>query len=188
MALCGEIGGRPLEAMTLIALGFRDLSMSATSIGPIKAMILSLPLAEVRAEVDALVEQRRRSRLVARAVARDRRALRRPASDANMNLDGHLDTILRRHEELGHKLSASPSGAEYAEISREYAELEPLAEAIRVLRAKEKERADLEAMLADPALDAEMRLDRCGRDGGGAHGERRDDPQNPPRLAAQGRR
>ena len=58
VALCGEIGGRPLEAMTLIALGFRDLSMSATSIGPIKAMILSLPLQPVRAEVVALLEQR----------------------------------------------------------------------------------------------------------------------------------
>jgi phosphotransferase system enzyme I (PtsP) len=58
VALCGEIGGRPLEAMTLIALGFRDLSMSATSIGPIKAMILSLPLQPVRAEVEALLESR----------------------------------------------------------------------------------------------------------------------------------
>jgi phosphotransferase system enzyme I (PtsP) len=58
VALCGEIGGRPLEAMTLIALGFRDLSMSATSIGPIKAMILSLPLQPVRDEVMALVDRR----------------------------------------------------------------------------------------------------------------------------------
>jgi phosphotransferase system enzyme I (PtsP) len=58
VALCGEIGGRPLEAMTLIALGFRDLSMSATSIGPIKAMVLSLPLEPVRAEVEALLESR----------------------------------------------------------------------------------------------------------------------------------
>ena len=58
VALCGEIGGRPLEAMTLIALGFRDLSMSATSIGPIKAMVLSLPLAPVRAEVEALIAER----------------------------------------------------------------------------------------------------------------------------------
>ena len=57
VALCGEIGGRPLEAMTLIALGFRDLSMSATAIGPIKAMILSLPLAPVRADVLALMEK-----------------------------------------------------------------------------------------------------------------------------------
>jgi phosphotransferase system enzyme I (PtsP) len=58
VALCGEIGGRPLEAMTLLALGFRDLSMSATSIGPIKAMILSLPLAPVQAEVEALIAER----------------------------------------------------------------------------------------------------------------------------------
>ncbi len=57
VALCGEIGGRPLEAMTLMALGFRDLSMSATAIGPIKAMTLSLPLAPVRADVLALLEQ-----------------------------------------------------------------------------------------------------------------------------------
>ena len=56
VALCGEIGGRPLEAMTLMALGFRDLSMSATAIGPIKAMTLSLPLAPVRVDVLALLE------------------------------------------------------------------------------------------------------------------------------------
>jgi phosphotransferase system enzyme I (PtsP) len=55
VALCGEIGGRPLEAMTLIALGFRHLSMSAVSLGPIKAMVLSLPLAAVRPEVEALL-------------------------------------------------------------------------------------------------------------------------------------
>ncbi len=74
-----------------------------------------------------------------------------------MNLDAHLDTILRRHGELGHKLGEGASGADYADISREYAELEPLAAAIRALRAKEKELADLEAMLADPALEADMR-------------------------------
>ena len=55
VALCGEIGGRPLEAMTLIALGFRNLSMSATSLGPIRAMVLSLPLDAVRTEVETLL-------------------------------------------------------------------------------------------------------------------------------------
>jgi phosphotransferase system, enzyme I, PtsP len=58
VALCGEIGGRPLEAMTLIALGFRDLSMSATAVGPIKAMTLSLPLGPVQAEIEALMAER----------------------------------------------------------------------------------------------------------------------------------
>jgi len=79
-----------------------------------------------------------------------------------MNLDGHLDTILRRHDELGDQLAQGAGGADYAETSREYAELEPLAAAIRALRAKQKERADLDAMLADPALEADMRAIAAG--------------------------
>ena len=55
VALCGEIGGRPLEAMALIALGYRDLSMSATAIGPLKAMVLSLDAGAVRKELDAML-------------------------------------------------------------------------------------------------------------------------------------
>ena len=42
VTVCGEIAGRPLEAMALIALGLRSLSMAPASIGPIKSMILSL--------------------------------------------------------------------------------------------------------------------------------------------------
>jgi phosphotransferase system enzyme I (PtsP) len=42
VTVCGEIGGRPLEAMALIALGFRRFSMSPASIGPVKAMLLAL--------------------------------------------------------------------------------------------------------------------------------------------------
>ena len=42
IALCGEIGGRPLEAMALIGAGFRTLSMAPASIGPVKTMILGL--------------------------------------------------------------------------------------------------------------------------------------------------
>jgi phosphotransferase system, enzyme I, PtsP len=42
VTVCGEIGGRPLEAMALIGLGYRSLSMSPASIGPVKAMLLEL--------------------------------------------------------------------------------------------------------------------------------------------------
>ncbi|HXF54760.1 MAG TPA: phosphoenolpyruvate--protein phosphotransferase [Hyphomicrobiaceae bacterium] len=42
VTLCGEMAGRPLEAMALIAIGFRSLSMAPASIGPVKTMILSL--------------------------------------------------------------------------------------------------------------------------------------------------
>jgi peptide chain release factor 1 len=74
-----------------------------------------------------------------------------------MTVNANLDLILRRHEELGARLSQGVAGGDYAQVSRELAELEPIAAAIRTLRAKEKERADLVAMLADPTLDADMR-------------------------------
>jgi phosphotransferase system enzyme I (PtsP) len=48
VTVCGEIGGRPLEAMALLALGYRSLSMSPTSLGPVKAMLLGLPVGEAR--------------------------------------------------------------------------------------------------------------------------------------------
>ena len=48
VTVCGEIGGRPLEALALIALGYRGLSMSPSAIGPVKAMILGLNVGEAR--------------------------------------------------------------------------------------------------------------------------------------------
>jgi len=48
VTLCGEMGGRPLEALALLALGYRSLSMSPSSIGPVKTMILSTPLDEAQ--------------------------------------------------------------------------------------------------------------------------------------------
>ncbi|KAB1071025.1 phosphoenolpyruvate--protein phosphotransferase [Methylobacterium planeticum] len=53
VTVCGEIGGRPLEAMALIGMGFRDLSMSPAAIGPVKAMVLSVDAAAVKAVIDA---------------------------------------------------------------------------------------------------------------------------------------
>ncbi len=44
LSVCGEMAGRPLEAMALIGVGIRNLSMSASSVGPVKEMIRSLPL------------------------------------------------------------------------------------------------------------------------------------------------
>jgi phosphotransferase system, enzyme I, PtsP len=42
VTLCGEMASKPLEALALIALGFRSLSFSAAALGPIKAMLLEL--------------------------------------------------------------------------------------------------------------------------------------------------
>ncbi len=42
VSLCGEMAGRPLEAMALIGAGFRDISMAPRAIGPVKTMVRSL--------------------------------------------------------------------------------------------------------------------------------------------------
>jgi len=57
LTLCGEMAGSPLEAMALIGLGLRSLSMAPASIGPIKTMILSLDAGKVAAYVDELLKE-----------------------------------------------------------------------------------------------------------------------------------
>lgn len=72
ISVCGEMGGRPLEALALMALGVRRLSITPAAVGPVKAMIRSTrlepvaaamqqwlvtPGARPRAELEALVRQ-----------------------------------------------------------------------------------------------------------------------------------
>lgn len=52
VTLCGEMAGNPLEAMALLALGMRSISMSPASVGPVKSMILSLDIDCVSGFVD----------------------------------------------------------------------------------------------------------------------------------------
>jgi phosphotransferase system enzyme I (PtsP) len=58
LTLCGEMAGKPLEAMALIGLGFRSISMAPASVGPVKAMILSLDAGTLRQLLDELLECR----------------------------------------------------------------------------------------------------------------------------------
>jgi phosphotransferase system enzyme I (PtsP) len=57
VTLCGEIGGQTLEAMALIAIGYRGLSMSPASIGPVKAMVLSLDAGDAQRYVGDLLSR-----------------------------------------------------------------------------------------------------------------------------------
>jgi len=52
VTVCGEMGGRPLETMALIGLGYRAFSMSAASIGPVKAMLRALDAGKLRERLD----------------------------------------------------------------------------------------------------------------------------------------
>ena len=57
VTLCGEIGGRALEAMALIGIGYCGLSMSPASIGPVKAAILAMDAGEICEIVAELIAQ-----------------------------------------------------------------------------------------------------------------------------------
>src|SRR5471030_2217491 len=73
LSLCGEMAGRPLDAMALLGLGLRTLSMQPGQIGPIKMMIRSLNLGEVSSFVDRLcnrTDHSLRTRLAAFAAER----------------------------------------------------------------------------------------------------------------------
>jgi phosphotransferase system enzyme I (PtsP) len=54
LSMCGDMAGNPIEAMALIALGFRTLSMAGSAIGPVKAMLRSLDAAAVGAYLDEI--------------------------------------------------------------------------------------------------------------------------------------
>ncbi len=54
ISLCGEMAGRPLDAMALVGLGLRSLSMAPSSIGPVKTMIRSLSAGDLKRYLDSL--------------------------------------------------------------------------------------------------------------------------------------
>ncbi|WP_244404122.1 phosphoenolpyruvate--protein phosphotransferase [Fulvimarina pelagi] len=52
VTLCGEMAGRSVAALALIAIGFRSISMAPPSIGAVKAMILDLDVAKATAFIE----------------------------------------------------------------------------------------------------------------------------------------
>src|SRR3954466_197474 len=53
--ICGEMAGRPLEAMALVGIGAENFSITPAGVGPVKAMVRSLDAAAVRGRLDQLL-------------------------------------------------------------------------------------------------------------------------------------
>jgi phosphotransferase system enzyme I (PtsP) len=53
--ICGEMGGRPLEAMALIGIGIEHFSITPAAIGPVKAMVRSIDAPAIRAKMTELL-------------------------------------------------------------------------------------------------------------------------------------
>lgn len=47
LGVCGEMGGRPLEALALIGLGIRRLSITPAAIGPVKELVRAVDVEEI---------------------------------------------------------------------------------------------------------------------------------------------
>nr|MBX2853911.1 phosphoenolpyruvate--protein phosphotransferase [Paracoccaceae bacterium] len=47
LSFCGEMAGRPMEALSLTALGFRSLSMRPAGIGPVKRALRAIDLSQL---------------------------------------------------------------------------------------------------------------------------------------------
>ncbi|MCC2602707.1 phosphoenolpyruvate--protein phosphotransferase [Sphingopyxis yananensis] len=56
LGVCGEMGGRPLEAMALLGLGIKRLSITPAGVGPVKAMIRSLDLGALQAAMPSILQ------------------------------------------------------------------------------------------------------------------------------------
>jgi protein subunit release factor A len=79
--------------------------------------------------------------------------------------DAKLDAILARHAALEAELSGQLSPEAYVKASREFSELSPIIDSVKRYRALLNELADLDALLADPSTDPEMRPPRRSREG-----------------------
>jgi phosphotransferase system enzyme I (PtsP) len=53
--ICGEMAGRPLEAMALIGIGAENFSITPAGVGPVKAMVRSLDASAARARLEQLL-------------------------------------------------------------------------------------------------------------------------------------
>ncbi len=68
-----------------------------------------------------------------------------------------MDQVVKRFDMLEAQMAAGPAPEAYVKMASEYSDMQDMVAKIRDLRAAEHEQADLEAMLADKATDAEMR-------------------------------
>src|SRR5260370_14801619 len=68
-----------------------------------------------------------------------------------------LDALLARHEAVERELASPVTPDTYVKLSREFAELAPIVETVKNYRGIVAEIDGLDALVADPATDPEMR-------------------------------
>jgi peptide chain release factor 1 len=68
-----------------------------------------------------------------------------------------LDILVARHAAIEAELAGQPDRERYVRLAREFAELVPLVDIVKAYRAADAELAAVDALIADPATEPEMR-------------------------------
>jgi peptide chain release factor 1 len=71
--------------------------------------------------------------------------------------DQKIDALIARFEGISAKMASGAQSDEFVQLSRDYAELEPVAEQAKALQKTRDELEEAREMLADPDLDDEMK-------------------------------
>jgi peptide chain release factor 1 len=71
--------------------------------------------------------------------------------------DQKLNALVERHALLERELASALPPETYVKLSREFAELAPVVDAVKSYRAAQRELDDLSGLIADPATESEMR-------------------------------
>lgn len=71
--------------------------------------------------------------------------------------DQKIDALIARFEGIAAKMASGAQSDEFVQLSRDYAELEPVAEQAKLLQKTRDELDEAREMLADPDLDEEMK-------------------------------
>jgi phosphotransferase system enzyme I (PtsP) len=56
VTLCGELASQPIGALALVSIGYRSLSLSASAVGPVKAMVLDLDASKATAAIQPMLD------------------------------------------------------------------------------------------------------------------------------------
>ena len=70
---------------------------------------------------------------------------------------GRIEALIQRFDAISSEMAAGPEPDIYVKLSRDYAELEPVAKVANDYLAALKEMDDLKEIMADPEMDADMR-------------------------------
>ena len=129
LTLCGEMAGKPLSAMALIGIGFRSISMSPASIGPVKAMLLGLDAEALASMMNAALDESlsRASQCAICWKYSPLQTIYRSEANSVATLPiEKMRELERRFSEVEARMSAAPAADVYVKLASEYSELSQL--------------------------------------------------------------